>query len=191
MRHAGRAAQTSDPHSGLVALQRSVGNRATGGLLQRALLSWRGTEWRVVHSGPSELVAKPSFAGEFVNQTYDTETERLSSGWSPVKGGRTDAQNCTDFAFDGDPDLALVADLRELLRLAATKGYRETRTPSDATVVLYGSNGNYSHAIKRVEGRWYEVSSLGGELRVYTASDNPPERHTRDVIVAMLKKGTG
>lgn len=175
------------PHDGIRALQRSVGNRAVCAMLLRALLTWTGTEWRVAHQGPLERVATPSFAGEFIGQTYDTETDTLSRAWVDTNMP-TRAQNCTDFAFDGDPDLALVSDLDQLLTLVRAKGYEETSSGSEASVVLYGRNGNYSHAIRRVHGAWYEVSGLGGTVRRYAGAENPPAQHTGDHVVAMLKK---
>jgi hypothetical protein len=181
------SSQNAPHRASLAALQRSAGNRAVAGMLQRALLSWTGSEWRVAHKGPLELVTLPTFPGDFVGQTYDTETEKLSSGW--VKANIiTQAQNCTDFAFNGDPDLALEPDLQRLLQAAQLKGYQRTTSGPDATVVLYGRNGNYSHAIKRLNGNWYEMTSLGGELRRYTGPENPPARHEGDEIVAMLKR---
>jgi hypothetical protein len=97
-------------------------------------------------------------------------------------------ENCTDYAFERDFDLALVADLKTLLKIAQSKGYRLVEDPAVATVVLYGKNGNYSHAIRKDRGAWYEVHGIGRPMFKYNGDPRPPSTHGGDLIVAMLQK---
>ncbi|MDT7807333.1 MAG: hypothetical protein QOJ70_1146 [Acidobacteriota bacterium] len=112
-----------------------------------------------------------------------------SREWEPIES-EGQYNNCTDYAFESDVDLALVNDLDKLLRIAETKGYQRTGDRSQATVVLYGNRrlGTYTHAIRRVGGVWQEVQYDGGPMRRYTGSDGPPLTHDGDEIVAMLRR---
>jgi hypothetical protein len=183
-----RAPAPPTPHDAIRELQRSAGNRAVGAMLQRALWTWTNGSWRLTHSHPSQKLDPPPFPGTTEGERYDTELGRAPDDWVVVDRN-PQHQNCTDFAFDGDPDLALVADLGQLLQTAAGKGYALTNSPGDAAVVLYGASGHYSHAIKRIGSTWFEVQSLGGAMRRYTRGPTPPATHEGDTVVAMLRKG--
>ena len=97
-------------------------------------------------------------------------------------------QNCTDFAFRGDFDLCFEPDLVKLIRKAEQKGYVSTTNPDEADIILYGRKGEYSHAIRKEQGKWYEVASLGGKKRVYTGDNAPPLMHSGDDIQHMFKE---
>ena len=111
-----------------------------------------------------------------------------SSAWEVIDPN-PQWENCTDFAFQGDPVLCMEGRLSKLLKKAKEKGYAETSDLGQAVVILFGKNGNYSHAIRKVGGQWHEVKHDGGPMRKYTGPDAPPKFHGGDYIVAMLSQG--
>lgn len=79
---------------------------------------------------------------------------------------RTTAQNCVDFAFNGDEDFLFKQEVSKVVRTARGKGWIETNNISLGDVILYGgSNKYFTHAIKRVGEQWEE--SYGNKMKMF------------------------
>ena len=123
---------------------------------------------------------------ESSSSSSDSESEE--GEWVTLTETHT-CNNCVDFAFEHntDPDF-INSSWEPLIETARKYGYTEVTSISDATIVLYGRGKGFSHAIRKVSGRWEEIQYDGGPHRRYSGGGTPPKKHMGDKIVAMLKK---
>jgi hypothetical protein len=125
---------------------------------------------------------------ESSSSNREATTTVESTAWETIGNG-SQYQNCAHFALQNE-DLAIEQDVNVIASRASEVELEVTRSTSEATVVFYGSGNYYSHAIRKVDGSWQEVQYMGGPLRRYTGSEDPPRMNNNDNIVLMLKPRT-